>query len=83
MKGVYVCPRCNILYCSVPCYQSELHVNCSEAFYQESVMENMRCMATDPLEEKQMYEILHRLQGTEEHNSSMGMCICLVVTLVG
>lgn len=83
MKGIYVCPRCNILYCSVPCYQSELHVNCSEAFYRDCVMENMNCVETGPLAERKMYEILHRLQGTEEHNSSIGICICLIIILVG
>ena len=82
MKGIYVCPRCNILYCSVPCYQSELHVNCSEAFYRDCVMENMKT-ETGPLAERKMYEILHQLQETEEHNSSIGICIGLIIILVG
>ena len=46
-------------------------------------MENMKCIETGPLAEKKMYEILHRLQGTEERNSSIGICVCLIITLVG
>jgi hypothetical protein len=34
-------------------------------------MENMKCVETGPLAEMKMYEILQRLQGTEEHNSSI------------
>ena len=46
-------------------------------------MENMKCVETGPLAEMKMYEILQRLQGTEEHNSSIGICICLIIILVG
>ena len=47
------------------------------------MMENMKCVGTDPLAERKMYEILHRLQGTEEQNSSIGICICLQIILFG
>ena len=33
----YTCPKCNIGYCSVTCYRSEYHKNCSEQFYQTQV----------------------------------------------
>lgn len=79
MKGIYVCPRCNILYCSLPCYQSELHLNCSEAFYKECVMEDMKSQETDPFSKKKMNEILQQLQGNEENNSNTGICICLII----
>jgi hypothetical protein len=45
-------------------------------------MENMK-IETGPLAEGEMCEILHRLQETEEHNSSIGICICLIIILVG
>lgn len=34
-------------------------------------MENMKCVETDPLAERKMNKILHRLQETEENNSSI------------
>jgi hypothetical protein len=82
MKGIYVCPRCNILYCSLPCYQSELHLNCSEAFYKECVMEDMKCQEIDRISKTKMNEILLRLQRNEDNNSSTGICICLIINSV-
>ncbi|KAJ8315934.1 hypothetical protein KUTeg_005948 [Tegillarca granosa] len=38
-ESQYTCPRCNIQYCSVDCYKSEKHVDCSEAFYKDCFME--------------------------------------------
>lgn len=32
----YSCPRCNIKYCSLDCYRSQAHRQCSEAFYKVS-----------------------------------------------
>ncbi|GFG38143.1 hypothetical protein Cfor_04812 [Coptotermes formosanus] len=64
----YAFKKCQI---EMPCYQSELHVNCSEAFYRDCVMENMMCTETDPSAERKMNEIFHRLQGTEENDSSI------------
>jgi hypothetical protein len=45
-------------------------------------MENMKCVETDPLAERKMNKILHRLQETEENNSSIGMYIYLIIILV-
>ncbi|KDR12142.1 zinc finger HIT domain-containing protein 2 [Zootermopsis nevadensis] len=69
IKGIYVCPRCNILYCSLLCYQSELHLNCSEAFYKECVMEDIKSQGRDPFPEKKMNEILQQLQGNENNSN--------------
>jgi hypothetical protein len=33
----YICPRCNRGYCSVECYRSPGHEECSEGFYKEQV----------------------------------------------
>ena len=35
----YTCPRCNTRYCSVECYKSEKHRDCSEMFYKDCFME--------------------------------------------
>ncbi|XP_055539963.1 zinc finger HIT domain-containing protein 2 [Wyeomyia smithii] len=37
----YCCPRCNILYCSLGCYKSAQHEQCSESFYRENVLQEM------------------------------------------
>lgn len=35
----YTCPRCNSPYCSVDCYRSDKHRDCSEGFYKDCFME--------------------------------------------
>ena len=37
----YTCPRCNTRYCSLDCYKSEKHRDCSEMFYKHCFMEGM------------------------------------------
>lgn len=60
----YCCPRCNILYCSVSCYKSGQHSQCSESFYRENVIQEM-ALAKDEQEAAQssgkMMDILKRL----------------------
>jgi hypothetical protein len=46
-------------------------------------MENMKFIEAGPLAERKMKEIFNQFQGTEEHNSSIGICICLIIILVG
>ncbi|XP_038620784.1 zinc finger HIT domain-containing protein 2 [Tachyglossus aculeatus] len=36
----YTCPRCNVAYCSVPCYRA--HGACAEAFYRDQVVGHLR-----------------------------------------
>lgn len=72
----YTCPRCNIVYCSVACYQSPVHLQCSEEFYKNCVAEEMamrKQMRSGTLDNipgmsddmKQMYEILKRMDSTQ------------------
>lgn len=64
----YSCPRCNILYCSLPCYKSEQHANCSESFYRENVIQEMASSKDDQeaaQTSKAMMDILKRLDGTD------------------
>ncbi|KAK6625075.1 hypothetical protein RUM43_005366 [Polyplax serrata] len=56
--GKYLCPRCDIRYCSVKCYQSEEHLQCSEAFYEKLVKEELQCTELDPEVKKRMIESL-------------------------
>ena len=38
----YTCPRCNLPYCSLECYKSTLHQDCTEAFYKDCVFQQLR-----------------------------------------
>ncbi|XP_061546340.1 zinc finger HIT domain-containing protein 2 [Phycodurus eques] len=55
----YTCPRCNLHYCGVACYRSPYHSLCSEEFFKESVLEELKNMGeTDQDRKKKMQEIL-------------------------
>lgn len=62
----YVCPRCNISFCSVHCYQSVAHRECSETFYKESVINELKLESDDPENQRKMLEILNRMRTEEE-----------------
>ncbi|XP_077351422.1 zinc finger HIT domain-containing protein 2 [Festucalex cinctus] len=70
----YTCPRCNLHYCGVACYRSPDHSTCSEEFYKESVLEELKNMGgTDRERKKKMHEILLGLrQKAQEANGGMG-----------
>ncbi|WVW79523.1 hypothetical protein I302_101492 [Kwoniella bestiolae CBS 10118] len=65
-ESKYVCPRCNVLYCSLDCFRDESHSQCSEPFYKSTVLSSI---ASDPkagLEEKKsMVEMLRRFEETQ------------------
>ncbi|KAM4730485.1 zinc finger HIT domain-containing protein 2 [Anableps anableps] len=55
----YTCPRCNLQYCGLSCYQSPDHSDCSEEFYKESVLQELKDMGKTEAEGKRkMQEIL-------------------------
>lgn len=59
----YTCPRCNLHYCSLACYQSPDHTMCSETFYKESVLKELKDMGTTENEgRKKMHEMLLSLR---------------------
>ncbi|XP_044261411.1 zinc finger HIT domain-containing protein 2 [Tribolium madens] len=55
----YTCPKCKSKYCTLVCYQSEKHLQCSEEFYKDCIVEEL---AQEDNEEgkKKMLEILKR-----------------------
>nr|CAI5827329.1 unnamed protein product [Callosobruchus analis] len=61
----YSCPKCNILYCSLSCYQSPTHLECSESFYKDNVMSELNLNRNDEETKAKMLEILQR---THENN---------------
>lgn len=56
----YSCPKCNILYCSLNCYQSVSHLECSESFYKENVMNELQ-IGDNTDKKNTMLEILQRM----------------------
>ena len=69
----YTCPKCNAVYCSLKCYQSPNHVQCSEAFYKGCVEQEMRLInkqgpSKDSL--KKTYEALARVNDQPDLDDS-------------
>lgn len=40
-KSKYTCPKCSVLYCSLTCYRSYGHAQCSENFFKELVLKEL------------------------------------------
>ncbi|XP_076598437.1 zinc finger HIT domain-containing protein 2 [Chaetodon auriga] len=63
----YTCPRCNLQYCGLACYQSPDHSVCSEEFYKESVLQELKGMGkTESEGKKKMQEVLMGLRQKAE-----------------
>ncbi|KOB79477.1 HIT zinc finger family protein [Operophtera brumata] len=58
----YCCPRCNTLYCSLDCYKSEKHSECSEGFYRDCVSEELASYQADDESKQKMIDILKKMQ---------------------
>ncbi|XP_020321408.1 zinc finger HIT domain-containing protein 2 [Oncorhynchus kisutch] len=59
----YTCPRCNVPYCGLECYRSTNHSVCSEEFYKESVLQELKDIGETECEgRKKMQDILLRLR---------------------
>ncbi|XP_063628447.1 zinc finger HIT domain-containing protein 2 [Cydia splendana] len=57
----YCCPRCEVLYCSLDCYRSEKHQECSENFYRNCVTEELASNHVDDESKRKMIDILKRM----------------------
>lgn len=63
----YTCPRCNLHYCGLACYRSPDHSMCSEEFYKESVLRELKDIGkTETEAKKKMQEILLGLRQKAE-----------------
>lgn len=68
----YTCPRCNVPYCGLACYRSQNHSSCSEEFYKESVLQELKSQGVPDEEGKsKMQEILLRLRQSAESEGGM------------
>ncbi|KAM9804122.1 zinc finger HIT domain-containing protein 2 [Neosynchiropus ocellatus] len=69
----YTCPRCNLRYCGLACYRSPDHFACSEEFYKESVLHELKEMGkTEADGRRKMQEILIGLR-QKAHMKDGGM----------
>ncbi|XP_068922416.1 zinc finger HIT domain-containing protein 2 [Petaurus breviceps papuanus] len=70
----YTCPRCNVPYCSLPCYRA--HEACAEAFYRDQVLGELRGRTASP---SRLAGALRRLrqqreaEAPEEHQGLGGL----------
>nr|CAD7267201.1 unnamed protein product [Timema shepardi] len=64
----YVCPRCHVSYCSLTCYRSKQHLQCSESFYKDAVREELE-HSTSP---QGSNKIVNALQQVHEQSTSLG-----------
>ncbi|XP_071959613.1 zinc finger HIT domain-containing protein 2-like [Antedon mediterranea] len=62
----YVCPRCNVSYCSLACYKSLRHADCSESFYREHVIDEMKNTKKSSEERQQVLDMLKRLEEDDQ-----------------
>ena len=65
----YTCPRCNVKYCSLECYRSRKHSQCSESFYKQCVMETLQGDTVDDHEKRRMMEMLKRFEQEEKEQN--------------
>lgn len=68
----YTCPGCNVSYCSLTCFRSEAHSQCSETFYRKEIQTGIETKSSKTHEEREkMLELLKRLEEqTQEEDSS-------------
>ncbi|CRK88845.1 CLUMA_CG002561, isoform A [Clunio marinus] len=64
----YSCPRCNIKYCSLDCYRSENHGQCSEAFYKECVLDELQHQKANKDDTRKILEMLQRIEDEPEQD---------------
>ncbi|KZP01802.1 hypothetical protein CALVIDRAFT_559595 [Calocera viscosa TUFC12733] len=59
----YTCPTCNTPYCSLTCFRSEAHAQCTEPFYRQALEDEIKSGPSRTAEEKRaMLEMLKRFE---------------------
>ncbi|TIA80979.1 hypothetical protein E3P81_02721 [Wallemia ichthyophaga] len=66
--SVYICPSCNVPYCSLSCYKSDKHGQCSDRFVTQQLKET----EDSPIDHSQRHQFLNLLknhynQTSEDH----------------
>ncbi|KAL8276114.1 hypothetical protein RQP46_011496 [Phenoliferia psychrophenolica] len=68
----YTCPRCNLRYCCLTCFRSEVHATCSESFDRSSLVDEIRSAKDKTADEKRaMMDMLAKFeeQSAEQENA--------------
>ncbi|KAJ7057137.1 hypothetical protein C8F01DRAFT_1211213 [Mycena amicta] len=59
----YTCPTCNVPYCSLACFRSQAHSQCSETFYKKELEDDIRGEPSKTAQERQqMLQLLKRFE---------------------
>eukprot|EP00050_Salpingoeca_kvevrii_P009623 m.309749 g.309749 ORF g.309749 m.309749 type:complete len:461 (-) comp23632_c0_seq1:132-1514(-) len=66
----YTCPRCGIPYCSLACYRGERHADCSEGFYKEHFMEELKHRSVSAEERAKMMKMLQDFEAADADGAS-------------
>lgn len=71
----YTCPECNLSYCSLTCFRSEAHSQCSEAFYRKEIQTGIETKSSKTHEEREkMLELLKRLEEQTQQEDNSLLC---------
>lgn len=71
----YTCPGCNVSYCSLTCFRSEAHSQCSEAFYRKEIQTGIKTKSSKTHEEREkMLELLKRLEEQTQQEDNSLLC---------
>ncbi|KAJ3520784.1 hypothetical protein NM688_g9114 [Phlebia brevispora] len=70
----YTCPKCNLPYCSLTCFRSPAHAECSEGFYRKELENDIHSAPSKSADERrQMLELLKRFEeGTNDDPDLLG-----------
>ncbi|OJA21550.1 hypothetical protein AZE42_03238 [Rhizopogon vesiculosus] len=66
----YTCPECNVSYCSLTCFRSEAHSQCSETFYRKEIQTSTKAKSKTSEERENMLEMLKRLEDQMQEEDS-------------
>ncbi|KDQ25058.1 hypothetical protein PLEOSDRAFT_1078943 [Pleurotus ostreatus PC15] len=59
----YTCPSCNVPYCSLTCFRSDSHGQCSEGFYRKEVETDIQSEPSKTAEERRrMMDLLKKFE---------------------
>ncbi|XP_018577083.1 zinc finger HIT domain-containing protein 2 [Anoplophora glabripennis] len=70
----YCCPKCNIPYCSLNCYRANIHLQCSEYFYKDNILEDISLNSSDD-EKKKMLELLQKTYANDRLSNTFNNAI--------
>eukprot|EP00897_Mesotaenium_endlicherianum_P000348 jgi/Mesen1/10313/ME000079S09732 len=61
----YSCPRCNLRYCSLPCYKAHSR-RCTDAFHSDAIAQELHGRRASPEDSMRMVQALQRLHASDQ-----------------